>query len=143
MDHPRRIAPLPDAAGQHLGKAEPAFGRAQQDQAAVGKDQIALEIGGHLLALYGWTIEWEKAIFGHGGRGAFVVSGEMRVPTNFYPMSTSYAMSAIESSPIRKQVGLASRIATPLWFSLKVPAWVLLKNDEPRVAELRLETHFR
>ena len=37
------------------------------DQPAVRRDQTAREIGGHLLALYGWKIEREKGIFGHGG----------------------------------------------------------------------------
>ena len=65
---------------------------------AVGRDQPAREIGGHLLAACGWKIERERSIFGHGGRGALVVSGEMRLATNFYPISTGYAMSAITSS---------------------------------------------
>ena len=50
------------------------------------------------LRLDGWKIERERSIFGHGGRGALVVSGEMRLATNFYPISTGYAMSAITSS---------------------------------------------
>ena len=98
VDHPLRVAPLPDATRQRLGQAEPAFGPAQQDQPAVGRDQPAREIGGHLLAACGWKIERERSIFGHGGRGALVVSGEMRLATNFYPISTGYAMSAITSS---------------------------------------------
>ena len=57
-------------------------------QAAVRRDQPACEIGGHLLAACGWKIEREQGIFGHGGRGALVVSGEMRLATNFYPIST-------------------------------------------------------
>ena len=100
VDHQRRIAPLPDAAGQRLGQPEPALRRAQQDKPAVGRDQAAREIGGHLLALYGWKIEREEAIFDHGGRGPFVASAEVRWTTNFYPMSTTYAMSAIKSSLI-------------------------------------------
>ena len=83
MDHPLRVAPLPDATRQRLGQAEPAFGRAQQHQPAVGRDRPALEIGGHLLALNGWKIEREKGIFGHGGRGAFVAAAEVRLVTNF------------------------------------------------------------
>ena len=89
VDHPFRVAPLPDAARQRLGQAEPALRRAQQDQPAVRRDQTAREIGGHLLALYGWKIEREKAIFGHGGRGAFVVGAEGRWTTNFYPITTT------------------------------------------------------
>ena len=85
MHHQRRIPPLPDAARQRLGQAEPAFGPAQQDQPAVGRDQPAIEIGGHLLASNGWKIEREKGIFGHGGRGAFVVWEEMRFATDFLP----------------------------------------------------------
>ena len=45
---------------QRLGQAEPAFGPAQQDQPAVGRDQPAREIGGHLLAACGWKIEREE-----------------------------------------------------------------------------------
>ena len=89
VDHQRRGAPVPDAAGQRLGQPELAFRRAQQHQPAVGRDQTALEIGGHLLALYGWKIEREKGIFGHGGRGAFVASAEVRWETNFYPNPTT------------------------------------------------------
>ena len=68
------------------------------DQPAVGRDQPALEIGGHLLASNGWKIEREKGIFGHGGRGAFVVWEEMRFAPTFYPISTTYAMSATATS---------------------------------------------
>jgi len=39
--------------------------------------------------LYGWKIEREKAIFGHGGRGALVASAEVRWTTNFYPNPTT------------------------------------------------------
>ena len=88
VHRPGRIPPLPDAARQRLGQAEPAFRRAQQDKPAVRRDRPAGEIGGHLLALYGWKIEREGSIFGHGGRGALVASAEMRWTTNFYPMST-------------------------------------------------------
>ena len=41
VDHQRRVAPLPDAARQRLGQAEPAFRPAQQDQPAVRRDQPA------------------------------------------------------------------------------------------------------
>ena len=53
--------------------------------AAAGRDQAALEIGRHLLASHGWQIEREKGIFGHGGRGAFVASGERRFDNEFLP----------------------------------------------------------
>ena len=89
VDRPRRIAPLPDAAGQRPGQAEPALRPAQQDQPTVRRDRTAGEIGGHLLAAYGWKIEREKGIFGHGGRGAFVASVEVRWTTNFYPNPTT------------------------------------------------------
>ena len=89
VDHPFRVAPLPDAARQRLGQAEPALRRAQQDQPTVRRDQTAREIGGHLLALYGWKIEREKAIFGDGGRGACVVGAEGRWTANFYPITTT------------------------------------------------------
>ena len=98
VHHQRRIAPLPDAARQRLGQAKPAFGPAQQDQPAVRRDQPAAEIGGHLLAFDGWKIEQEQGIFGHGGRGAFVAWGEMRFAPTFYPIPTTYAMSATATS---------------------------------------------
>ena len=98
VDRPLRIAPLPDAGGQRLGQSEPALRRAQQHQPDVRRDRPAGKIGGHLLALYGWKIEREGSIFGHGGRGAFVASEEMRLATNFYLMSTSYATFAATSS---------------------------------------------
>ena len=42
VDHPFRVAPLPDAARQRLGQATSRrFGRAQQHQAAVRRDQPA------------------------------------------------------------------------------------------------------
>ena len=47
----------------------------------------------------GWKIEREQGIFGHGGRGAFVAWEEREhLATNFYPMTTTYAMSAITTS---------------------------------------------
>ena len=102
VDHPFRVAPLPDAARQRLGQAVPAFRRAQQDQPAVRRDQTARKIRGHLLALYGWKIEREKGIFGHGGRVAFVASVERRWETNFYPIPTTYATFAT-TKPRRKE----------------------------------------
>ena len=67
VDRPRRVAPLPDAAGQRLGQTKPALRRAQQHKPPVRRDRTAREIGGHLLAAYGWKIEREKGVFGHGG----------------------------------------------------------------------------
>ena len=83
MDHPLRVAPLPDATRQRLGQAEPAFGPAQQDQPAVGRDQPALEIGGHFLASDGWQIERQKDIFGHGGVALSLLAKELALTTNF------------------------------------------------------------
>ena len=98
VDHRRRVAPLLDATRQRLGQAETAFSLAQQDHAAVRRDQPGGAISGHLIAFDGWKIEREKGIFGHGGRGACVASGERRLAPNFYPVPTTYAMSAITSS---------------------------------------------
>ncbi len=75
LSRPRRVPPLPDAVRQCLGQPEPAFRRAMQHQPVVRRDRSAREIGDHILGLYGWKIEREKAIFGHGRRGAFVASG--------------------------------------------------------------------
>ena len=85
MDDLCLIAPVADTACERLGQAEAPFRLAQQDQAAVGRDQAAIEGGGHLLALHGWQMEGEKAIVGHGGRGAFVVREERRVGNEFLP----------------------------------------------------------
>ena len=82
MNHPVGRAPLPDAAHQRPGQPEPALRRAQQHQTAVRRDRPGREICAHLLALNGWKIEREQAIFGHSGRGAFVASAEMRWETN-------------------------------------------------------------
>ena len=71
--HPRR---LPRRASMASDASRSAFRRSQQDQTAVRRDRPAREIGGHLLALYGWKIEREKSTFGHGGRGFLVASGK-------------------------------------------------------------------
>ena len=98
VDHRRRIAPVPDAARQRLGQAEPALRLAQQDHAAVGRDQPAIEIGGHLLASDGWKIERQQGIFGHGGVALSLAGKKDASTTNFYPITTTYATSAITSS---------------------------------------------
>ena len=85
VDDLRRVAPIPDAACQRLSQAETAFRLAQQDEAAVGRDQAAIEGGTHLLALDGWQMKGEKAIVGHGGRGAFVVREGRRFDNEFLP----------------------------------------------------------
>ena len=43
VNHLRLIAPIPDAACQGLGEVQTAFRLAQQDEAAVGRDQTAIE----------------------------------------------------------------------------------------------------
>ena len=101
MDHQRRVPPVPDAARQRLGQAEPAFGPAQQDQPAVGRDQAAPEISGHLLAFDGWKIEREKGIFGHGGVALSLLAKEFALTANFYPITTTYATFATSSSGLR------------------------------------------
>lgn len=74
---------VPNAASQRLGQPEPALGPAQQNQPAVRQDRNDGGIGGYFLAAHGWKIAREKAIFGHGGRGLFVASREIRSETNF------------------------------------------------------------
>ena len=78
-----RIAPVAQAPGQMLGQAETALGLAQQQQAAVGRQQSAVETRRHLLAADGWKIEGKKGIVGHGGRGGFVARVEMCLNNNF------------------------------------------------------------
>ena len=97
VNRPRRVAPFPDAAGQRRGQPEPALRRTQQHQPAVRRDRTAREIGGHLLALYGWQIEREKGIFGHGGVALSLPRGEIRSQTNFYPNPTGYVTLATTS----------------------------------------------
>ena len=92
------VAPVPDAARQRLGQAEPAFRLAQQNQAAVRGDQAAVEIGGHLLASDGWQIERENGIFGHGGVALSLPGKKDALTTNFYPTTTTYATSATATS---------------------------------------------
>ncbi len=77
----------PGCSASVIGQAEPAFGPAQQDQPAVGRDQPALEIERSPSCVeLARKIEREKDIFGHGGRGAFVMSGK-KCPfrTDFLP----------------------------------------------------------
>ncbi|MCY3790551.1 MAG: hypothetical protein OXH63_17385 [Gemmatimonadetes bacterium] len=83
MDHLRLIAPVADAACQGLGEAEAALRLAHQDEAAVRRDQTAIEGGTHLLALDAWQIEGEKAIVGHGGRGVLIVRRGRRSENEF------------------------------------------------------------
>ena len=85
VDDQRLVAPVANTACQRVGQAQTALRLAQQDEAAVGRDQAAIEGGRHLLASDGWQIEGEKAIVGHGGRGAFVVREERRVDNEFLP----------------------------------------------------------
>ena len=87
VDHLRLIAPVPDAACQGLGEVQAAFRLAQQDEAAVRRDQATIEGGAHLLALDAWQIEGEEAIVDHGGRGAFVVRRGRRLDNEFLPRS--------------------------------------------------------
>ena len=101
VDHQRRVPAVPDAARQSIGQPEPAFGPAQQDQRAVGREQPSLEIGGHFLASDGWQIEREKDIFGHGGVALSLLAKELALTTNFYSITTTYATFATTSSGLR------------------------------------------
>ena len=47
-----RIIPTPNSARNTSRSTADAY-----NQAAVGKDQTGLEIGGHLLVAYGWKIK--------------------------------------------------------------------------------------
>ncbi|MDE2811504.1 MAG: hypothetical protein OXM01_00640 [Gemmatimonadota bacterium] len=89
MDHLRLIAPIADAACQGLGEAQAALRLAQQDEAAVRRDQAAIEGGTHLLALDAWQIDGEKGIVGHSGRGAFVAQEERHFDNEFLPEGNS------------------------------------------------------
>ena len=77
------------------GPPVPALRLPQENQPAVRGNQATGEIGGHLLAAYGWQFERQGSAFGHGGCGAPVAREENRSATNFYPSSTGYAMPAI------------------------------------------------
>ena len=78
VHYQRWVAPVPDAARHSVGQAKAAFRLALQDQAAVGRDEPAPEIGCHLLASDGWKIGREQGMFGHAGRGAFIAWRERR-----------------------------------------------------------------
>ena len=85
MDDLCLIAPVADAACQRVGQAQAVLRLAQQDEAAVRRDQAAIEGGAHLLAPDDWQMEGKKAIVGHGGCGAFVVREERRFDNEFLP----------------------------------------------------------
>ena len=85
MDDLYLIAPLADAACQRVGRTEAELRLAQQDQAAVRRNQAAIEGGSHLPALDGWQMEGKKAIVGLDGRGAFVAREERRFDNEFLP----------------------------------------------------------
>ena len=72
------LAPVPNAADKRPGESMAAPRFAQQDKAAIRRDQAAVEGGDHLLVLNGWKIEGETAIVGHGEHGAFVVQEQRR-----------------------------------------------------------------
>jgi len=82
VNHLRLIAPIPDAACQGLGEVQAAFRLAQQDEAAVRREQATIEGGAHLLALDAWQMEGQKAIVGHG---KFVVQRGRRLDNEFLP----------------------------------------------------------
>ena len=98
VDYQCRVAPVPDAARQRLGQAEPAFDLAQKDHAAVRRDQPAIETGSHLLASDGWKIEREKGIFNHGGVALSLPGKKDASTTNFHPITTTHATFATTSS---------------------------------------------
>ena len=79
------IAPIADTARQDLGETQAALRLAQQNQAAIGGDQAAIEGGAHLLAAHGWQIEGERGIVGHGGCSPFVAWEERRFDNEFLP----------------------------------------------------------
>ena len=68
---------LPEGCGG-VGQAKAAFRLALPDQAAVGRDEPAPEIGCHLLESDGWKIGREQGMFVHAGRGSFVPWRESR-----------------------------------------------------------------
>ena len=66
------IAAVTNGAGKPTGDAEPPFGLAQQQQAAIGRQVAAIETSCELLAADGWKVERGEYIIGHGGCGARV-----------------------------------------------------------------------
>ena len=66
VDHQRRVRPVPNAALQRIGQAEPEFRLAQKKEVAVRRDQSPIKTGGNLLASNAWKIKREKGIFVHG-----------------------------------------------------------------------------
>ena len=83
----------PRSPGQQIGQAQTAFCLAQQNQATVRGDQAAVEGSAHFLAPDGWQIKGKKAIVRHGECGGSLFAKKLASTTNFYTMTTSYAMS--------------------------------------------------
>ena len=87
VDHPLRVAPLPDAARQRLGQAEPALRRAQQHQPAVRRDRPALEIGGYLLALTAGRSNGSRLSSVMVGVALSLLAKELALTTNCYTIT--------------------------------------------------------
>jgi hypothetical protein len=68
MDHPRRIAPVGNAARQPANP-HPAFCLCQQQNPAIRSEAATVESCGDFLAMHYWESEWACDIIVHGGYG--------------------------------------------------------------------------
>ncbi len=68
--HEQRIARIGNQSRQPVRDPQLALHRAEQHDAAIGRDASAVEGGGQLLAADGWKMERQGRIIGHGGCGS-------------------------------------------------------------------------
>ncbi len=69
MDHPRRIAPVGNAAGKLPANPHRAFCLCQQQNTAIRSEAATVESCGDFLAMHRWESEWACDIIVHGGCG--------------------------------------------------------------------------
>ena len=70
VGYQERVARIGDQRRESPRNPEPALGRGQQQNAAVGRHASAIKGGGDFLAANRWEIERKQGIFGHGGCGS-------------------------------------------------------------------------
>ena len=68
--HQERVTRIGDQRSEGPCNPEPALGRGQQQNAAVGRHASAIKGGGDFLAANRWEIKRQQGILGHGGCGS-------------------------------------------------------------------------
>src|SRR5207244_7243479 len=99
MGDPVRIAAVRDRPSEPLGDAEPTIGLGEQHDPAIGTDPSAVKGGGDLLSADGWKAERQKAIVGHGGRGAPRSRQRVGFGNRILRQIKSYSTSATPNPP--------------------------------------------